>query len=87
MTDHMPKCDWCGRFHNSMAPGSSYAMRYSGWPLTPDHEAKRCVACTEKQGPLAAQLGVADWTAGVIKTADLSSTLPATARSALGDVS
>ncbi|QUS39589.1 hypothetical protein RPMA_12630 [Tardiphaga alba] len=61
-----PKCDYCGRFHNSMKPGASYAMRYSGWPLCPDHEATRCVACTEKHGPLRAQHGCADWTAGII---------------------
>lgn len=63
----MPRCDRCGRFHNAMAPGSSYAMRYSGWPLEPDHEDTRCVPCTETHGQLTAQLGVAEWTAGTIK--------------------
>jgi len=62
----MPKCDHCGRFHNSMKAGSSFAMRYSGWPLMPDHEATRCVACTEKYGALEPQHGVAAWTAGVM---------------------
>lgn len=62
----MPKCDACGRFMRC-DPGSSYAMRYSGWPLEPDHEATRCVRCTEEKGPLQAQYGVADWTAGIVE--------------------
>jgi len=65
MFNDMPKCDRCGRFHN-MKPGASYAMRYSGWPLCPDHEETRCVSCTEKHGALRPQSGVADWTAGVM---------------------
>lgn len=63
---HLPKCDYCGRFHKC-EPGSSYAMRYSGWPLSPDHEATRCRRCTEAHGPLRAQSGVMEWTAGVVK--------------------
>lgn len=62
----MPRCNACGRFHKA-EPGSSYAMRFSGWPLTPDHEATRCKACTLKFGPLTAQYGVADWTAGIVE--------------------
>lgn len=61
----MPKCDRCGRFMHC-APGSSYAMRYSGFPPTPDHEQTRCKSCTEKFGPLTASSGIAEWTAGVV---------------------
>jgi len=64
----MPKCDRCGRFHDSMKPGCSFAMRYSGYPPTPDHEVTRCVSCTEKFGALQASSGMADWTAGVIRS-------------------
>ena len=60
-----PKCDLCGRFHKSEA-GSSYAMRYSGYPPTPDHEATRCLKCTKLAGPLEAQHGIAAWTAGLV---------------------
>lgn len=66
MTNDMPRCDRCGRFHHSLAPGASYAMRYSGWPPTPDHEQTRCVACTSTFGPLTASHGVAEWTAGLV---------------------
>jgi hypothetical protein len=44
-------------------------MRYSGFPPTPDHEQTRCVACTEKHGPLTASPGIADWTAGIVTNA------------------
>lgn len=64
----MPRCDRCGRFHRC-DNGSSYAMRYSGFPPTPDHEQTRCVACTEKHGPLTASLGIAEWTAGIVTNA------------------
>jgi hypothetical protein len=67
--DHLPRCDKCGRFHLSK-PGSSYAMRYSGHPPTPDHEQTRCVKCTHAHGPLTASNGIAEWTAGVV-TADV----------------
>lgn len=66
----MPKCDHCGRFMRSEV-GSSYAMRYSGHPPCPDHEANRCRSCTDAIGPLKAQPGIAEWTAGII-TADVS---------------
>lgn len=62
----MPKCDRCGRFHNSMKAGASFAMRYCGWPLEPDYEATRCVSCTKLHGALEPQHGVAAWTAGVM---------------------
>lgn len=62
----LPKCDKCGRFHTAK-PGSSWAMRYSGWPPTPDHEATRCVRYTTQNGPLLVQYGMAEHTAGVIK--------------------
>jgi hypothetical protein len=65
---HLPKCDRCGRFHKC-EPGSSYAMRFSGWPLTPDHEATRCLKCTSAFGPLEAQHGVRDCTAGIVSEA------------------
>ena len=61
----MPKCDNCGRFMRCI-PGSSYAMRYSGHPPTPDHEQTRCKKCTEEVGPLTASYGIAEWTAGVV---------------------
>jgi hypothetical protein len=66
----MPKCDHCGRFMRCEV-GSSYAMRYSGHPPCPDHEANRCKSCTEKVGPLRASSGIAEWTAGII-TDDVS---------------
>lgn len=62
----LPKCDRCGRFHRSTSAGSSYAMRFSGWPPTPDHEETRCADCTRKFGPLEASHGMAAWTAGVM---------------------
>lgn len=62
----MPKCDRCGRFMRC-DPGSSYAMRYSGWPLVPDHEDTRCLRCTESHGPLESSQGVATWTAGIVR--------------------
>lgn len=62
----MPKCDVCGRFMRC-TPGASWAMRYSGWPLTPDHEDFRCLSCTIALGPLVAQHGVRPETAGVFK--------------------
>ena len=34
--------------------GASWAMRFSGWPPTPDHEAHRCVKCTKQFGPIEA---------------------------------
>lgn len=63
----MPKCDHCGRFMHCV-PGSSFAMRYSGFPPTPDHEQTRCVKCTTAHGPLTASAGIAEWTAGVVST-------------------
>lgn len=62
----MPRCDACGRFMRC-EPGSSWAMRYSGYPPTPDYEAFRCLACTTEIGPLAAQIGMRSDTAGVFK--------------------
>lgn len=62
----MPKCDRCGRFMRC-APGASWAMRYSGWPLSPDHEAFRCVSCTETAGPPEPQHGTRADTAGVFQ--------------------
>lgn len=59
------KCDACGRFMRQV-PGSSYAMRYSGWPLCPDHEAFRCKACTDNLGQIPHQHGTQPWTAGVV---------------------
>lgn len=47
----MPKCDCCGKFMRCDA-GASWAMRFSGFPPTPDHEANRCVACTKLLGAL-----------------------------------
>lgn len=65
-----PKCDRCGRFMQCV-DGASYAMRYSGFPPEPDHEAFRCKGCTQAVGPLMPQAGIAAWTAGVFgKTAD-----------------
>lgn len=61
----MPKCDRCGRFH-SCEPGSSWAMRYSGYPLQPDHEATRCKRCTDKFGPIEHQHGTRENTAGIV---------------------
>jgi hypothetical protein len=61
----MPKCDQCGRFMRC-EPGSSYAMRYSGFPPCPDHEQVRCLRCTASLGPLQASSGIAEWTAGVV---------------------
>lgn len=52
----LPKRDHCGRFMRC-EPGSSYAMRYSGYPPTPDHEQTRCRPCTEAHGPLQASAG------------------------------
>jgi hypothetical protein len=66
MVDHLPKCDACGRFHPCCV-GSSYAMRFSGYPPTPDHEQTRCLSCTEKLGPLTASYGIAEWTAGIVQ--------------------
>lgn len=51
MSAFMPKCDCCGRFMRCTA-GASWAMRFSGWPPTPDHEATRCARCTSKLGPI-----------------------------------
>lgn len=39
----------CGRF---IGAGASMAMRYSGYPPTPDHEDFRCAPCVERLGPL-----------------------------------
>lgn len=50
----LPNCDACGRFHRQAA-GASWAMRYSGWPPTPDHEAFRCASCTARLGALPPQ--------------------------------
>lgn len=58
-------CDNCGRFM-TREPGSSYAMRYSGYPPTPDHEQTRCKPCTEAHGALRASTGIAEWTAGIV---------------------
>lgn len=69
--DSFPKCDLCGRFHKS-EPGSSFAMRYSGYPLTPDHEATRCLKCTTLYGAIEPQHGVAAWTAGIVPEQDCS---------------
>jgi hypothetical protein len=63
----LPKCDRCGRFMRC-DPGSSYAMRYSGYPPTPDHEVTRCIKCTAEAGPLTASHGIAEWTAGVVQS-------------------
>ena len=52
-----PRCDLCGRFHSAV-PGSSWAMIYSGYPPTPDHEVSRCIFCTKVHGPLTAQIGI-----------------------------
>lgn len=60
----MPKCDRCGRFMRCK-PGASWAMRYSGCPPTPDHEAFRCATCTKANGPLSHQHGMREDTAGV----------------------
>jgi hypothetical protein len=49
----MPKCDTCGKFMRCES-GASWAMRFSGWPPMPDHEATRCPGCTEAFGPLEA---------------------------------
>lgn len=70
MPGEPPKCDMCGRFMRC-SPGASWAMRYSGWPPTPDHEAFRCAGCTEKAGPLSAQTGMRPETAGVFGSAAL----------------
>jgi hypothetical protein len=63
----MPKCDHCGRFMHC-EPGSSYAMRYSGYPPCPDHEQTRCKSCTETHGALRASADIAEWTAGVVQS-------------------
>lgn len=47
----LPNCDCCGRFTGS-DQGASWAMRFSGYPPTPDHEAFRCVKCTTEYGPI-----------------------------------
>ena len=62
----MPKCDACGRFMQCRA-GASWAMRYSGWPPTPDHEAFRCLDCTTTIGPLDSSPGMRPETAGIFK--------------------
>lgn len=63
----MPKCDCCGRFMQCI-PGASWAMRYSGVPLSPDHEVFRCIACTSKVGALVAQHGIRpEYGAGIIQ--------------------
>lgn len=67
----LPKCDACGRFMRC-DPGSSYAMRYSGFPPAPDHEEVRCQPCTLRIGPLTASSGIAEWTAGVVSHDDSS---------------
>ena len=65
----LPNCVTCGRFC-TMVPGASFAMRYSGYPPTPDHEDFQCVRCTVARGPLQPQDGMAAWTAGVISRKD-----------------
>lgn len=47
--DPRPNCCDCGRF---IGAGASMAMRYSGYPPTPDHEDFRCAPCVERLGPL-----------------------------------
>ena len=61
-----PNCDACGRFHGQ-TKGASWAMRYSGWPPTPDREVFRCAPCTARLGPLEAQSGIRpEMAAGVV---------------------
>ena len=66
----MPRCEACGRFHVA-GPGSSWAVRFSGWPPMPDHEVTRCVRCTERLGPLDVQHGIAASQAGVVSPKEL----------------
>lgn len=52
-----PKCDKCGRWTKG-APGASWAAIYSSYELS--HELMRCVACTEKFGPVESNASPAD---------------------------
>lgn len=46
----MPKCDTCGRFFDSLAPGTSWVF-VPDTPFTHEEVRNVCRTCTEKYGP------------------------------------